>query len=236
MDCERETDFKIEIIVFTQVKCMSFLSHTDTLSTTTPNVWPHQIDVHVQQTSLTNLHTLSNNTKLWCKFSFTLYTLSSTTPNFWPHQIDVHFMYNKPHLLTDTLSPTTPNCDHTKLRVQQTKVHRDHTNWHTLYNHTECLTTPNWCTFYVQQTSLTDWHTLSNNTKLWYEFSFTLYTLYPTTPNFWPHQIDVHVKRTSLTDWHTLSNHTKLWPHQMIKIFPSTFTTHWVSVHVQILN
>ena len=55
-------------------------------------------------------------------------------------------------------------------------------------------------------------------------------TLSLITPNFRPHQIDVHdVQQISLTDWHTLSkmqygfsfsqhtlyNHNKIWSHQI---------------------
>jgi hypothetical protein len=106
----------------------SSLTHSTT--PTTPNFWPHQIDVHdVQQTSLTDRHSLSNHTKMWYGFSFPHYKLSITTTIFWSHQIDV-----KRTWLTDwhTLS------NHTKLWPHQIDVraynkqkyteHCDHTN------------------------------------------------------------------------------------------------------------
>ena len=89
-----------------RVKYISFLSLTDTLSLTTPNFRPHQIDVHyVQQTSLTDWHTLS---KIQYGFSFSQHTLYNHN-KIWPHQIDV-----KQTSLTDwhTLSNHTKSWPH----------------------------------------------------------------------------------------------------------------------------
>ena len=114
-----------------RVKYISFLSLTDTLSLTTPNFRPHQIDVHyVQQTSLT----LS---KMQYGFSFSQNTLYNHN-KIWPHQIDVK---QTSHTDWHTLSNHTKSYtlyNHNKIWPHQIDVKQTSlTDWHTLSNHTK---------------------------------------------------------------------------------------------------
>ena len=153
----------------------------------------------------------SHKLNIWVSFH-------SLTHSLQPHQIFDHtklmyVMYNKPHSLTNTLSPTTPKCGmgFLSLTTNSLQPHQSfgHTKWcktnqtYSFQPH-QIVTTPNRCTCTTNKSTL--WpHQYHINVSVWYTSSLThsttlYHTEYNHSYNIYDHTKSHRESSPSMTD------------------------------------